>query len=183
MMGVKASSVADNIERLKANGAYPSGFQGRLQEGIKSFLGTEDEATYQKIAAQDMLVKNMIANLPSGAASDADMRLVATAQPESITNPDLLVKYLKSLAKLSKVNEEYELERSRYLSKGSLSGMADHMDAWYKKKYGDGGQQVKSEAAGGGRKFLVVAPQGIPDGENTYKGQPVVIIGGKVYAK
>jgi hypothetical protein len=59
------------------------------------------------------------------------------------------------------------------------------MSSWAESKWGNGetSQSQADSPDTKGRKFIVVAPQGVPDGDNTYKGQPVVVIGGKVYAK
>jgi hypothetical protein len=183
--GTTASSLADKIEALGKSGKYPNGWAGKAEEVLKSALGSGDAATYAKVQAQDIIIKNMLANLPTGTASDADMRLVATAQVESLDNPALIAQYLRGVAKLSKKMSEYSLEKSKYLSKNSVAGLSEHMSSWAESKWGNGetSQSQADSPDTKGRKFIVVAPQGVPDGDNTYKGQPVVVIGGKVYAK
>jgi hypothetical protein len=116
-LSTKVDDISNQLEKLNAEGRLPSGFKGSSLEFIKRALGTEDDASLARIKSAQMTLVNALDMLPPGAASNADMQLVLSAQTGTFANPDVLIKQLKAMKRVSDAVADYNFEKTKYISK------------------------------------------------------------------
>lgn len=105
-------SIADQFEKEKPT----AGFFGNIEKKSKQILGTEDFETYLRTEWQSIQRQGMLQNLPKGAASDADVRLVREAQPGDFAKSEFVASYLRGMAKIKRWNSELANFQSDFVS-------------------------------------------------------------------
>ena len=101
-------SLAEQYEKIDP----ASGIAASVDEGLKSLLGTEDAVTELRARFNSIRANVTVNNLPPGAASDADVKLVLDGFLSANANPETVASFLRGLSKISL----YKAERSNYVS-------------------------------------------------------------------
>ena len=82
-------------------------------EGLKNFFGVQDGVSELRRITTDLRNRQVLQNLPAGAASDKDVALVLEGFLDPFTtNPKTMARYLRGLAKVAR----YDVERNKYIS-------------------------------------------------------------------
>jgi hypothetical protein len=110
------NQVATDFEDLKPTG----GFFGKYKEAAAKVFGTEDYQSYVRKEFQEIMRQGMLQNLPKGAASDADVRLVREAQLSDFANPALVPEVLRAMARIKQRNSDLLNFQSQYVSLNPL---------------------------------------------------------------
>jgi len=106
-----------------------SGAWSNFQEGLKSFLGTEDAVTEFRTEFTRISNSQIIGSLPAGPASDKDIALIAEGFPSGSSDPVVLTNWLEAFARLQDADATYNKFKSGYISKNnSTSGMLQNWD-------------------------------------------------------
>lgn len=108
----KYETLADQFEKEKPT----AGFFGNIEKKSKQIFGTEDFETYLRTEWQSIQRQGMLQNLPKGAASDADVRLVREAQPGDFAKPEFVASYLRGMAKIKRWNSQLTNFQSDFIS-------------------------------------------------------------------
>jgi len=108
----KYENLADQFEKEKPT----AGFFGNIEKKSKQIFGTEDYETYLRTEWQTIQRQQMLQNLPKGAASDADVRMVREAQPGDFANPKLVASLLRGMAKIKRWNSQLANFQSDFVS-------------------------------------------------------------------
>lgn len=108
----KHEALADQFEKEKPT----AGFFGNIEKKSKQIFGTEDFETYLRTEWQSIQRQGMLQNLPKGAASDADVRLVREAQPGDFAKPEFVASYLRGMAKIKRWNSQLTNFQSDFIS-------------------------------------------------------------------
>ena len=119
---VNVTKYIDLAEQYKKSGISGGlmGEGGSWREAMKAVVGSQDEVS--KITSEWQKIKSgeAIASLPTGPATDADIKLARAPLPEN-ANADYMEKYLRGLAKIAAYKEAYNRAKSDFLSSnGSL---------------------------------------------------------------
>tara|TARA_R110002167_G_scaffold309275_2_gene514112 strand:+ start:2483 stop:3817 length:1335 start_codon:yes stop_codon:yes gene_type:complete len=112
----EAVSVANRLEKAAAGG-MTGGVLATGEEFIKKVLGTEDEVTLLRKAADRLRVSRGVANLPVGPASDKDVALVMGGELSATANPATVASYVKGIAKLAKAEKEFFTDQNGWLDR------------------------------------------------------------------
>ena len=97
--GVAARSLAKEFEANLEN--IDSGALARLGEKWKTFTGDEDKVSELRQQYRDIRNAAALGGLPPGAASDKDIEMAMSGFPTDTTNPELIARWLRGVAKLS----------------------------------------------------------------------------------
>jgi hypothetical protein len=107
-----------------------SGWFAKATEMAKEVLGVEDMETYIRSQVQSTRVKQAIANLPPGVASDKDIELVMSGTISDTANPEVIRAYMRGLQKIEQYNARYNKFAANHISnEGSAKGL---LPAWDK---------------------------------------------------
>ena len=112
----EAVSVGNRLEKAAAGGVT-GGIVATGEEFIKSILGTEDEVTLLRKAADRLRVSRGVANLPTGPASDKDVALVMEGELSATANPKTVASYVRGIAKLAKAEKEFYTDQNGWLDR------------------------------------------------------------------
>ena len=111
---VATQSLADNIE---AN-PFPGGvFSGSWGTWLKDMTGNQDVVSDLRKRYNGIRASGAIANLPTGAASDADVQLALSPFPTDNAKSESITRFLRGMAKLAALDEKYSRFKADYLSK------------------------------------------------------------------
>lgn len=130
---LSARNKAKSTRRLASNpdviASMSSGAWSNFQEGLKSFLGTEDAVTEFRTEFTRISNSQIIGSLPAGPASDKDIALIAEGFPSGSSDPVVLTNWLEAFARLQDADATYNKFKSGYISKNnSTSGMLQNWD-------------------------------------------------------
>lgn len=115
------TALADEIDRSDISGGLLGGKWG---EAFKDVTGSQDAVSDLRRQFNGIKGSQVVANLPPGAASDADIALALSGFPSENANKQQISGFLRGLAKLQKVNADFNNYKAEYLStKGSERGM------------------------------------------------------------
>ena len=118
--------LASNPEVIKS---MSSGAWANFQEGLKSFLGTEDAVTEFRTEFTRISNSQIIGSLPAGPASDKDIALIAEGFPSGSSDPVVLTNWLEAFARLQDADAVYNKFKSGYISKNNnTKGMLQNWD-------------------------------------------------------
>jgi len=112
----EAVSVGNRLEKAAAGGVT-GGIVATGEEFIKSILGTEDEVTLLRKAADRLRVSRGVANLPTGPASDKDVALVMEGELKATANPKTVASYVRGIAKLAKAEKQFFTDQNGWLDR------------------------------------------------------------------
>jgi hypothetical protein len=112
----EAVSVGNRLEKAAAGGVT-GGIVATGEEFIKSILGTEDEVTLLRKAADRLRVSRGVANLPTGPASDKDVALVMEGELSATANPKTVASYVRGIAKLAKAEKQFFTDQNGWLDR------------------------------------------------------------------
>ena len=118
--------LASNPEVIKS---MSSGAWANFQEGLKSFLGSEDAVTEFRTEFTRISNSQIIGSLPAGPASDKDIALIAEGFPSNSSDPVVLTNWLEAFARLQDADAVYNKFKSGYISKNNnTKGMLQNWD-------------------------------------------------------
>ncbi|MBT5286028.1 MAG: hypothetical protein HOL29_08695 [Euryarchaeota archaeon] len=126
---IEANAVADRLEKAAAEG-MTGGVLAQGEEFIKSILGSEDETTLLRKAADRLRVSRAVANLPVGPASDKDVALVLGGELSSTADPKTVANYVRGIAKLAKAERDFYSTQNAWLDtyKGDIGGFSSYLE-------------------------------------------------------
>ena len=134
----KYNALADEVDRSEITGGLIGGKWG---EALKDVTGSQDAVTDLRRQYNGIKAAQVVANLPPGAASDTDIALALSGFPSENANKQQISGFLRGLAKLQKVNADFNNYKAEYLSEnGSERGM---LKSWKER----GAQPVQSPGA------------------------------------
>ena len=117
----KYTALADEVDRSEISGGLIGGKWG---EALKDVTGSQDAVTDLRRQYNGIKAAQVVANLPPGAASDTDIALALSGFPSENANKAQISGFLRGLAKLQKVNADFNNYKAEYLSEnGSERGM------------------------------------------------------------
>lgn len=100
----------------------------------RSMGGAQNELDQLQAEYNQLRGAGVMAALPPGAASDADVALAKSGWPAGNSDPAYLAQFLRGMRKLATIDQAYNDERARYIAdKNDAGGFTDH---W--KEQGDG---------------------------------------------
>jgi hypothetical protein len=109
-------------------GKMASGVAGSFNEWVKEQTGNQDQISLLRKDWAAVKASEVVKNLPPGAASDADVALALAGFLPTNAKPEAVASFLRGIAKLSKINGEYQSFKANYLAENkSPSGM---LKAW-----------------------------------------------------
>lgn len=136
----KFNNLADDIEKSDLRGGV---LGGTWTEKAKEITGSQDAVTELRKEFAQVRASQASANLPPGAASDADVALALGPIPSDNANKKLITSYLRGQAKLQKINADFHNFKADYMSQnGSERGM---LQAW--KEQGKSGSSAAPSPA------------------------------------
>lgn len=136
----KLTNLADDIEKSNISGGL---LGGTWAEKAKEITGSQDAVTELRKEFAQVRASQASANLPPGAASDADVALALGPIPSDNANKKLITSYLRGQAKLQRINADFHNFKADYISeKGTERGM---LQAW--KEQGKSGAKKPSSSA------------------------------------
>lgn len=106
----------------QAQGKLASGVQGSVSEWLKEQTGNQDEMTLLRKDWAKIKASELVNNLPPGAASDADIMLAKEGFLPTNADPKTVASFLRGVAKLRKLNAEYNAFKADYLSEKKNPG-------------------------------------------------------------
>lgn len=105
-----------------AQGQLASGAAGSINEWLKEQTGNQDELTLLRKDWAKIKASELVNNLPPGAASDADILLAKEGFLPTNADPKTVASFLRGVAKLRKLNAEYNAFKADYLSEKKNPG-------------------------------------------------------------
>ena len=106
-----------------------SGFFGSTEKSFRDFMGTQGGEELLRTRYNNLMTTGALANLPPGAASDADVALALSGWPSSYTNGDTLAQFMRGQAKLSAYAAAAEQARASYIADPANNGTDAGFDA------------------------------------------------------
>lgn len=141
VFSTKAEATAKKLEE----NPFKGGASKTITEAIKSFTGGRDLRSFLDTEFQGFRANLAVANLPPGAASDADVRLALSGVPPENASSKEIVKWLRSVATAQKKVAEWQRFRSMHISaNNSTIGL---LKAWEEQKKQIEDQAQQPEAA------------------------------------
>ena len=115
------AALADEVDRSDLSGGV---FGGSWSETLKDATGSQDAVTDLRRQFMGIRASKVVDNLPPGAASDPDVKLALSGFPSENANKQQISGFLRGLAKIEKVNAEFNNYKAEYLSEnGTERGM------------------------------------------------------------
>jgi len=111
-MAYLADSYADMARKGTA-----AGYTGRFNEWLKTATGKEDGDSMIRREYSQLINKNIMAGLPPGSASDADVKVAREGWPPATAGPAYLASFLRGMQKLKAVDLAYSVHAASYLSR------------------------------------------------------------------
>lgn len=131
----KFEQLASDIEKSD----FTPGVAGTLGEKLKELTGEQDAVSNLRREFNAVKASQVVSNLPPGAASDKDIELATSGFPTDRANKEQLAGFLRGMAKLQKLNAEFNGFKADHISDtGSERGM---LQAW--KQQGKSGAAAK----------------------------------------
>ena len=116
----KFEQLATDIEKSD----FTPGVAGTLGEKFKELTGEQDAISSLRREYNAIKGSQVVNNLPPGAASDKDIELAMAGFPTDRANKQQLAGFLRGLAKVQKLNAEFNGYKADYISDtGSERGM------------------------------------------------------------
>ncbi len=114
---MKFVNYSDLAQRYEQNGGrMSSGVAGRFSEWIKEQTGSQDEFSMLRRDWAAVRASEVVNNLPPGAASDADIAMAMSGFPDDQANPQQIASFLRGVAKMARLNGEYQAFKADFLS-------------------------------------------------------------------
>lgn len=118
-----AVNYEDLAQRYKAaEGKISSGAVAGVKEWMKEYTGNEDELTALRKDWTQIKASEVVKNLPPGAASDADIKMALEGFISNNAEPAEVAAKLRGMAKLRRLNAEYNAFKADYLSENRNPG-------------------------------------------------------------
>ncbi len=105
-----------------SQGKLLSGIVGSISDWLKEQTGNQDELTLLRKDWSRIKASELVKNLPPGAASDADIDLAKKGFLPDNAEPKTVASFLRGVAKLRKLNAEYNSFKADYLSEKKNPG-------------------------------------------------------------
>ena len=122
----KVGALADKLDQ--AQGKISSGLASTAKEALDEVFGTQDYESELRTEAQRLRTSNAIKNLPTGPASDKDIRLVLLGEPPANANPEYLARYARGIQKLAQYEADYYTNSSSWLDRyGDNRGFSSYL--------------------------------------------------------
>lgn len=118
-----AENYFDLAQRYEqAQGKLASGKAGTMVEWLKEQTGNQDEFTLLRKDWSKVKASEVVKNLPPGAASDSDIALALEGFLPTNADPKSVASFLRGVAKMRKLNAEYNAFKADYLSEKKNPG-------------------------------------------------------------
>lgn len=120
---MSSRSLASQYESLANNISTElrSGVAARGAEAVKRLFGNEDQITRLRQEYRRLRNSQVLQNLPPGAASDVDIQIAMEAFPPETADPDVLVRFLRGMAKLQRYDAALASAKAEWTAQnGSL---------------------------------------------------------------
>ena len=111
----KVGALADKLD--EAQGKIASGLASTAKEAFKEVFGTQDYESELRTEAQRLRTSNAVKNLPTGPASDKDIRLVLSGEPPANASPAYLAEYARGIQKLAQYEADYYTASASWLDR------------------------------------------------------------------
>jgi len=118
-----------NLANDYENSPPTSGFFGSTEKSFRDFMGTQGGEEVLRTRYNNLMTTGALANLPPGAASDADVALALSGWPSSYTNADTLAQFMRGQAKLAAYAAAAEQARANYIADPANKGTDAGFDA------------------------------------------------------
>lgn len=162
-----AESYFDLAQRYEqAQGKLMSGTAGTMAEWLKEQTGNQDEFTLLRKDWSKVKASEVVKNLPPGAASDSDIALALEGFLPTNADPKSVASFLRGVAKMRKLNAEYNAFKADYLSETKNPGGLRKAWAERAASIGVGGPTTSSSQSGG------LQPGAVEDGYRFKGGNP-----------
>ena len=113
--GQKAQ-IVNVLRHIPGNADFWSGrLFGGTRRAWKDLFGTQEELDTWRTQVRNLITSEAIGNLPPGVASDKDIELVLSAQPNANVNPEQLTKFLAASQRLINYNIRYNEAKRDYI--------------------------------------------------------------------
>ncbi|BAQ84274.1 hypothetical protein [uncultured Mediterranean phage uvMED] len=127
----RLNSIAESLSKTD----YQGGVKGSVFETLKSITGSQDIKTELRKKVFGIRAKEVVKNLPPGAASDPDVQMAKSGFPDDTANKETWMSFLRGTAKLERVVAKYEEAKVDYIDEnGSLRGFQQFWRKESKKK-------------------------------------------------
>ena len=93
-----------------------SGARAAMSEGWKSFWGSQDKVSALRKRTDALVNKLVVTNLPPGAASENDVKMVKGGFPDQYAPPEEKAAFLKSLGKVQRAVAQQKAIEADYQS-------------------------------------------------------------------
>lgn len=116
--------------------AMSSGSSARMGALWRTFTGNSSDADAMRLELRAIQNTFVLANLPAGSSSDADVALARSTTPDEFNDPELINSWLRGQAKMAAMAAEYNLFKADYLNKNQ--NPAGLSRAWEEQKKAPG---------------------------------------------
>jgi hypothetical protein len=133
------------ISNIKSAKNMSGGLYSSVSEFYKENAGIQDEITDIRNSVRGVINSEVIAGLPPGSASNADIKIFSSSFPTDKANPEQLARWLESAARLQQKAVEYNKYKYDFIQKHSgLRGQKgeNFIDGW--KKLNEAQDRLKS---------------------------------------
>jgi hypothetical protein len=119
--------LADDIEQQQADfGDVGGGVGSTFSENVKRFTGDQEGISDLRRRFNAVRISSSLQNLPPGPATDKDVELALKGVPPENANPEIMVSFLRGMAKLEYLDSQYNrLKSSLIAEKGNTRGLID----------------------------------------------------------
>lgn len=139
-----AANYTDLATRYEQSDIGSGMFGSNFPEAIKEFTGEQDAYTSMRKNWAAIKASQVVANLPPGAASDADVKLALGGFLPDNANPKQVAAFMRGLSKLENLRADYESFKSDYISENKSTVGINKAWKVYAKQQGLGGPTTSS---------------------------------------
>lgn len=104
-------TLAKQFDEVKATGGAPTW----VGETIKKFFGAENEKSATYTAWSNIKASEVVQNLPSGPASDKDIKVFSKGFPSDTADPQYLASWLRGASKMKQLQKIYYDTKLKYI--------------------------------------------------------------------
>jgi hypothetical protein len=121
MSATKAEALAQKFDKFAKDNTF-SGVAGKARESVARGLGVDNDLTAARRAYDQLKNSAVVASLPPGAASDRDIAMMEAGFPESTASPAEVAEFLRSLARVQRVESRMKNFEADYVAQNRGRG-------------------------------------------------------------
>jgi hypothetical protein len=122
---LSASSRYKNLASRLDDSSLKGGVKGTWGEWMKEQTGNQDELTSLRKEALQVTSSEAINNLPTGSASDADVKMAREPLPSEKADPKYVARWLRSVSNLKEKEAEYNRFKAEFLTTNGTTRSRD----------------------------------------------------------